>query len=244
MMFGGGKLDLDFTTSRDSSHANGSLGKHSVSASSPCRDSLQKTNGTLQNGLVPPLSQHAASARDVPFVDDEDSDEDLPLGHRHPGGDAALVAMRTALENQKRAIKEARQAEKAQKRAARLTQQASANDTNANPNDGDEQARVDANASDAGDDSDEDDSEDDKPLGYVHPQAAIIAEQAALIRQLQSEREQQDQQQQQARLVSSYSSMMSPSGVDARSSMMLNRMSGLPSFMGGMGGQGGAGRGQ
>ena len=30
---------------------------------------------------------------------------------------------------------------------------------------------------------DEDDSEDDKPLGYVHPQAAIIAEQAALIRQ-------------------------------------------------------------
>lgn len=238
MMFGGGKLDLDFTTSRDSSHANGSLGKHSVSASSPCRDSLQKTNGTLQNGLVPPLSQHAASARDVPFVDDEDSDEDLPLGHRHPGGDAALVAMRTALENQKRAIKEARQAEKAQKRAARLAQQASANDTNANPNDGDEQARVDANASDAGDDSDEDDSEDDKPLGYVHPQAAIIAEQAALIRQLQSEREQQDQQQQQARLVSSYSSMMSPSGVDARPSMMLNRMSGLPSFMGGMGGLG------
>ncbi|KAI3488126.1 hypothetical protein L1887_47905 [Cichorium endivia] len=53
-----------------------------------------------------------------------------------------------------------------------------------------EQVQTGAKEDESGDDDDDDDSEDDKPLGYVHPQAAIIAEQAALIRQLQMEKEQ------------------------------------------------------
>ncbi|GAC98100.1 hypothetical protein PHSY_005689 [Pseudozyma hubeiensis SY62] len=229
MLLGGGKLDLDFAASRDSSLRNGSSEVPSPSVGSPRPGSMREPNGISRDGYDP---SQLAGVRGVSHVEDDDSDEDLPLGHRHPGGDAALAAMRTALDNQKRAVKEARLAEKAQRKAARLAQQVQANNEHAE--EAGEQSRGVDHADEAEEDSDEDDSEDDKPLGYVHPQAAIIAEQAALIRQLQLEREQQDQQQQQQRVASPYSGMMSPSGMDMRSSMMLNRMSGLPSFMNGM----------
>ncbi|KAJ9474493.1 hypothetical protein PHBOTO_004967 [Pseudozyma hubeiensis] len=228
MLLGGGKLDLDFAASRDGSLRNGSSEVRSPSVGSPRPGSTRETNGSMRDGLKSPPSQ-LAGVRGAAHAEDDDSDEDLPLGHRHPGGDAALVQMRAALENQKRAVKEARLAEKAQRKAARLAQQVQAN--NEHTEEAGEQSRAVDDADEAQEDSDEDDSEDDKPLGYVHPQAAIIAEQAALIRQLQLEREQQDQ----ARVASPYSGMMSPSGMDTRSSMMLNRMSGLPSFMNGMG---------
>lgn len=235
MLLGGGRLDLDFAASRDGSLRNGSSAVRSPSVGSPRPGSTRETNEFMRDGFKSPPSQ-LAGVRGVAHAEDDDSDEDLPLGHRHPGGDAALLQMRAALEDQKRAAKEARLAEKAQRKAARLAQQVQAN--NEHTDEAGEQSRAVDDADEAQEDSDEDDSEDDRPLGYVHPQAAIIAEQAALIRQLQLEREQQDQQQQQqhqARVASPYSGMMSPSGMDTRSSMMLNRMSGLPSFMNGMG---------
>ncbi|TKY88649.1 hypothetical protein EX895_002280 [Sporisorium graminicola] len=231
MLLGGGKLDLDFSSAH-----NGVSDVRSTSASSPRSGSLRDMTGTLQDGGKSPLSREVAG-RAAHFVQDDDSDEDLPLGQRHPGADAALAIMRTALENQKRALKEARQAEKAQRRAAKLARQASADD--ATHSQGQEQSKLDRDAKDANEDdeSEEEDSDDDKPLGYVHPQAAIIAEQAALIRQLQSEMEQQ-QQSRLSSLPSPQSGIMSPSGVDLRSSMMLNRMSALPSMVGSMGGMG------
>ncbi|SPO30946.1 uncharacterized protein UTRI_05430_B [Ustilago trichophora] len=232
MMLGGGKLDLDFS----SSNRNGSSAAQSASPSS-IRSGSMRDNG--QDAVKSPLSQ-AYAARPAQAVDDDDSDEDLPLGQRHPGGDAALIAMRTALEKEKRALKEARQAEKAQKRAAKLARQVSTEEVGA---DG-ERVKANGDLEDGDDDSEEDDSEDDKPLGYVHPQAAIIAEQAALIRQLQQEKEQQQQHQppqhHMGGLSPSGSGILSPSGMDMRSSMMFNRMSGLPN-LGGMGGMGGTG---
>ncbi|CBQ69144.1 conserved hypothetical protein [Sporisorium reilianum SRZ2] len=244
MLLGGGKLDLDFSSAHD-----GVSDARSASASSPRSGSVRETTGVPHNGVKTPLSQQAA-VKVARFVDDDDddSDEDLPLGQRHPGGDAALAIMRTNLENQKRALKETRQAEKAQRRAARLARQVSADD--ANQVEGEEAAKREGEANGADEDEEsedeDDDSEDDKPLGYVHPQAAIIAEQAALIRQLQSEKEEQQQQQQhqQSRLSSlpsPQSGIMSPSGVDLRSSMMMNRMSALPNMVGGVNGMGGMG---
>ncbi len=192
MLLGGGKLDLDFTSTRDSGSRDGTGAVPSPSAS----------------------SLRAASARGVAGAgaevkeEDDDSDEDLPLGQRHPGGNAALAAMRLALEKEKRDKKEARQAQKAQQRAAKLARQVSTGD--GDEEDG-EQVQTGAKEDESGDDDDDDDSEDDKPLGYVHPQAAIIAEQAALIRQLQMEKE---QQQQRAGDSPSGSGFASPSGLD------------------------------
>ncbi|KAJ1025120.1 hypothetical protein NDA16_002626 [Ustilago loliicola] len=236
-LLGGGKLDLDFSSMNQSPTRNGNLAVHSASPSSVRSGSVRES--FAPNRARSPLGQGAFATADN-AGDDDDSDEDLPLGQRHPGGDAALLAMRANLENQKRALKEAKQAEKAQKRAAKLARQVSTDDAGA---DGGE-ASANGKAEDDND-SEDDDSEDDKPLGYVHPQAAIIAEQAALIRQLQSEKEQQQQQQPQPQsrmggLSPSGSGILSPSGMDMRSSVMLNRMSGLPS-MGGMGGFGGMG---
>jgi hypothetical protein len=145
--------------------------------------------------------------------------------------------VRLALEKEKRDKKEARQAQKAQQRAAKLARQVSTGD--GDEEDG-EQVQTGAKEDESGDDDDDDDSEDDKPLGYVHPQAAIIAEQAALIRQLQMEKE---QQQQRAGDSPSGSGFASPSGLDVRSSMMFNRLSAMPSMgmMGGMSSMGGMG---
>lgn len=239
MLLGGGKLDLDFSSMNHSPIHNENLAVQSGSPSSIRSGSVRES--FAPDGARSPLGP-GASASAFNAGEDDDSDEDLPLGQRHPGGDAALLAVRTALENQKRALKEAKQAEKAQKRAAKLARQVSTDDADAN-----REAGANGHLENGHDESDDDDddSEDDKPLGYVHPQAAIIAEQAALIRQLQSDKEQQQQQQRESRLGGlspSGSGIMSPSGMDMRSSVMLNRMSGLPS-MGVMGGFGGMGMG-
>ncbi|KAJ1595901.1 hypothetical protein NDA14_006304 [Ustilago hordei] len=245
MLLGGGKLNLDFSSMNQSPTKNANL---AVNLGSPSVHSGSVRESFAPDGARSPLAQ-GAYATAANAGDDDDSDEDLPLGQRHPGGDAALLTMRAALENQKRALKEAKQAERAKKRAAKLARQVSTDDAGA---DG-EEAEVNANghtedggddaSDDDDDDDDDDDSEDDKPLGYVHPQAAIIAEQAAIIRQLQSEKEQQPQQQRQSPLAGlspSGSGILSPSGMDVRPSVMLNRRSGLPS-MGAMGGFGGMG---
>ncbi|SNX83917.1 uncharacterized protein MEPE_02625 [Melanopsichium pennsylvanicum] len=227
MLLGGGKLDLNFSCESQSPARNGGSVVQSASPLSVPAD------GNAYDGVQPPLADAVYRAQ---AQDNDDSDEDLPLGQRHPGGDAALLAMRSALENQKRAEREAKQAAKAQKRAAKLARQV---DTDVKDTDeGAIRANGDVeNVDDESDDDDDDgdDSEDDKPLGYAHPQAAIIAEQAALIRQLQQEKEQQQQQQhlQQNRMggVSpSGSGILSPSNMDVRSSMMFNRMSGLPNM--------------
>ncbi|EST09294.2 hypothetical protein PSEUBRA_000883 [Kalmanozyma brasiliensis GHG001] len=234
-MLGGGKLDLDFASLHQSLDRD--AGAEPAVISSPRPGSLPETTSVAYDDFKAPFSQPAA-VKAAQLMEDDDSDEDLPLGQRHPGGNAALLAMRTALENQKRAEKEARQAAKAQKRAAKLARQVSTDDVDAAADA--EQSRVDGDADQEDDGSEEEeDSDDDQPLGYVHPQAAIIAEQAELIRQLQSEREQQQQQQQQqpsrfGGMSPSGSAIMSPSGVDMRSSVMLHRMSGVPSMMGGM----------
>ncbi|CDS01645.1 hypothetical protein [Sporisorium scitamineum] len=133
MLLGGGKLDLDFFSSQ-----KGNSEVQSTSASSPRSGSLRETTSVAHDGVKSPLSQEAA-VKSAQFMEDDDSDEDLPLGQRHPGGDAALAMVRTALENQKRALKEARQAEKAQRRAARLARQVSADDANAAEGEGHKQ---------------------------------------------------------------------------------------------------------
>ncbi|KAN0064297.1 hypothetical protein ACQY0O_002488 [Thecaphora frezii] len=137
-----GKLDLDFSWS-GGDKANSSRSSGAVSLSSPhmSRDpSPGRTDGQRLPGSS--LSQELSSIWGMAAAnkesggavaaadDDDDSDEDVPLGMRHPNGLEALQAARGS------------------------------------------------------------DDEDDKPLGAAHPQAAIIAEQAALIRQLQAENEQ------------------------------------------------------
>ncbi|PWN48910.1 hypothetical protein IE53DRAFT_172402 [Violaceomyces palustris] len=110
-----GKLDIDFS--------GGDVNK-----------SPSKMGSTATQ--IPSFNFEDSLGRKDLQVEESDSDEDLPLGIRHPNGAATLKASRKA---------------------------------------------------DQGSEGSED--EDDKPLGAAHPQAAIIAEQAALIRQLQAEKE-------------------------------------------------------
>lgn len=243
LLLGRGMLDLDLSSVPESPYRNGTQAVHSGTPSSVHSNSVRERANAARDVFKAALSQESPTTAALVAEGEDDSDDDLPLGQRHPGGDAALAAMRAALEDRKRAMKEAKQAEREERRAARLARQARADGAE---EDG-EEAKVDSQE-DVDEESDEDDdSEDDKPLGYVHPQAAIIAEQAALIRQLQAEKEQQQQQQQQqsSRIggVSPLGSgILSPSTMDLRSSMVTNRMSGLPS-LGGLGGIGGMGMG-
>lgn len=101
----------------------------------------------------------------------EDSDEDRPIGLRQ--GAAALAA---AIEAQKQTL---RQQRRKSRRASRLAETGSFT-----------AARSENLSLDLDEASDEESSSDeDLPLGFAHPQAAIIARQAATIKRLQAEAE-------------------------------------------------------
>ncbi|CAO1630751.1 unnamed protein product [Parajaminaea phylloscopi] len=107
-----------------------------------------------------------------------DSDEDRPLGLRQ----GAAAALAEALEAQKQALREQRrQSRKAQKTVSTAFDRVP--DSVEDPVQGEES---DANK---GDDPSSSSSDEDRPLGAAHPQAAIIARQAAMIKKLQAEAE-------------------------------------------------------
>ncbi|KAE8265600.1 hypothetical protein A4X09_0g6592 [Tilletia walkeri] len=84
--------------------------------------------------------------------------------------------------------------------------------------------------------SDEEDDEDNRPLGNAYPQAAIIAEQAALIQQLQQQNEQALRM---ANSMSMYGSLLGPPGMGmGLGSQMMNPQMSMGMGMGMGGGMG------
>ncbi|PWN40636.1 hypothetical protein IE81DRAFT_349054 [Ceraceosorus guamensis] len=135
-----GKLDIDF------------MGASSLDASATARSSMPAAS-SRSSALGPPIGLPALQ-RAAPHTsqhEDDDSDDDAPLGVKHGNGLAALAEL----------TKKEAQLKQAREKVADL-QDAAAAQIN-------------------------DSDDDDRPLGVAHPQAAIIAEQRALIEKLQAE---------------------------------------------------------
>ncbi|KAK0548333.1 hypothetical protein OC846_004519 [Tilletia horrida] len=151
-----GTLDLDFMAGLHAANGAPSIGVGSSEA-------LPQGSSVAPSPFI-----HQGSPNPPQVEEDEDSDEDRPLGNIYVNGAEALAAARAA------------HAE-----------------------------------------SDEEDEEDNRPLGTAYPQAAIIAEQAALIQQLQRENEQARM----ANTMSMYGGglmgmpMMNPMGIGAGANM-------------------------
>ncbi|CEH15875.1 hypothetical protein CBOM_05089 [Ceraceosorus bombacis] len=189
-----GKLDIDFmgTSSLDTT----AIARSSMPPASSRSSALGPTTG------LPPLQRAAPQTSQH---EDDDSDDDAPLGVKHGNGLAALAEL----------TKKEAQVKQAREKVADL-QGAAAAQIN-------------------------DSDDDDRPLGVAHPQAAIIAEQRALIEKLQAEAAEA-----RAKIAATESpfGVGAPYGFDSRMSMMPGAapfgqpsiapghmsMSGMPSF--------------